>query len=128
MRNLAHRTHGIQLLEATFRVATQFLNGIPVIQLCLSLHLGQCDALQPRLLFENPQSIARFDALDLPRIAAEHYPRVPLVGEPEKLSHLPPGNHAGFVKYQHLLTECLLRRSILQQSLHCHRISEPDFL
>ncbi len=37
--DLAHSTHGIQFLETTFRVATQFLNGLSVIQLCLSLHL-----------------------------------------------------------------------------------------
>ena len=40
VRYLAHGTHGIQFLETTFRVATQFVNGVPVIQLCLSLHLG----------------------------------------------------------------------------------------
>ena len=55
-------------------------------------------------------------------------PRGPLVGEPEKLGHPPSGNYASFVKYQHLLPECLLRRSVLQQSLQGHRISESDFL
>jgi hypothetical protein len=124
-----HRPHGIQLLEPTIRIATQFLNSIPVIQLSLSLHLSQCDALQPRFLFENPQRIARFNALNLPRITAEHHPPAPLAGgEPEKLSHLPPGNHSGFVKNQHLLVGRLLRTSILQEMFHCHGIAEPDFL
>ena len=46
-RNLPDSPHRIQFLEPTFRIATQFLDSIPVVQLSLSLYLSQCDALQP---------------------------------------------------------------------------------
>src|SRR5689334_2002698 len=72
--NFANRPNLFEFAETALRISPKFLNGFAVIYSCLPLNLGERAALQPRLLFQHTQSIARFHARDLPGVAAEYDP------------------------------------------------------
>ena len=81
--NFANRANLFEFVEAPLRRSAQFLDGFAILHSRLSLNLGKGAAFQPRFLLQHPQSVASFNALDLPGVTAKHDSgRLPL-GQPE---------------------------------------------
>ena len=126
--NLANRPDLFEFVEAPLRRSAQFLDGFAILHSRLSLNLDKGATFQPRFPLQYPQSVASFNALDLPGVTAEHDSgRLPL-GQPEHLGHLVARDHTGFINDHHATPQFTMRLLILRQLLQAHGGREAHLL